>query len=374
MISTIKRKLFCYKKKIIRYPINEKSQININALRINYFDILRIISSFAVIIIHVSARYNSLNCNNYNYKIGFFYNGVSRFGVPIFFMISGALFLNKDISFEKIFKKYIRKIIIHLISWSFIYSFYSIKYSNFNFNKIIINFFSGHFHFWYLYITIQLYIIVPFLREIVKKQSLFKAFIILSFVFTFLFSYLNKIKSFCHKLLSKILNVIYLNLKNKYLRGHIFYFILGYYLNNSMNIDIYKKILFYSLGLIGFFFIIIFYYLSIKYHQSMIPFYFRPLNLNILAYSIGIFVFFKHNFNNISIKYMKFIKIISSHTFGIYLIHPMIINIIRGRNDSFLSSLNLIYKIPLMSLITFLFSFMISIIIKYLPFIGNWLV
>ena len=373
MISIFNRKIY-YDKKRDYSPINEKSQNNINALRINYFDILRIISSFAVIIIHVSARYNSLNCNNYNYKIGFFYNGASRFGVPIFFMISGALFLSKDISFEKIFKKYILRIIIHLISWTFIYSFYSKKYSNFNFDRIIINFFSGYIHFWYLYITIQHYIIVPFLREIVKKESLFKAFIILSFVLTFLFPYLKIIKSFCPKLLSKIINVIYLNLKNNYLSGNIFYFILGYYLNNSMNIGIYKKILFYFLGLIGFSFIIIFYYLSIKCQQSMIPFYFRTLNLNILAYSIGIFIFFKHNFNNISIKYMKFIKIISIHTFGIYLIHPMIINIIRGRNDSFLSSLNLIYKIPLMSLITFLFSFMICIIIKYLPFIGNLLV
>ena len=373
MISIFKRKIY-YVKIINDYQIIEKSQNNINSLRINYFDILRIISSFAVIVIHVSAKYNSLNCNNYKFKIGFFYNGASRFGVPIFFMISGALFLSKDISFEKIFKKYIKRIIIHLISWSFIYSFYSIKYSIFNFDKIIIVFFSGHVHFWYLYDTIQLYIIVPFLREIVKKESLFKAFIILSFSFTFLFPYLNIIKSFCHKLLSKIINALDWQLKNNYLSGNIFYFIMGYYLNNSMNIGLYKKILLYFLGLIGFSFIIIFYYISIKYQQSMIHFYFGPLNLNILTYSIVIFVFFKHNFNNISIKYMKFIKIISNHTFGIYLIHPMIIHIIRGRNDSYLSSLNLIYKIPLMSLLTFLFSFMICFIIKYLPFIGNLLV
>ena len=354
--------------------INSKSQISINTFRIKYFDILRLISSYAIIIIHVSSRYNSLNCKTYNYKIAFFYNGVSRFGVPIFFMISGALFLSKDIPFGKIFKKYMHRLLIHLISWSFIYSLYSIKYSNFNPDKIIIIFFSGYYHFWYLYATIQLYIIVPFLREIVKKELLLKAFIKLSFVFTFLFPYFIIIKSFCNPLLSKIINTIYLKWKNNYLSGTIFYFIYGYYLNNSVNNCIYKKFFFYFLGLIGFSFIFIFYYISVKNQRSMIPFYFRAINLNIFAYSTGIFISFKQNFNNISINYMKYIRKISSYTFGIYLIHPMIIRVIRGRNDRFLSSFNLLYKIPLMSLIIFIFSFMISIIIKYLPFIGNWLV
>ena len=164
-----------------------------------------------------------------------------------------------------------------------------------------------------------------------------------------------------------------MNFKNKYLSGNIFYFIFGYYLNNSINFGIYKKFLFYIIGLIGFFSILLFSYISFKYQQIRIL-YFRILNLSILAYSTGIIVFFKHNFNNINIKYKIFIKKISSYTFGIYLIHPMIIQEIRGRNDSFLSSLNLLYKIPLMSLIIFLFSFMLFVIINYLPFIGNLLV
>ena len=131
--------------------------------RIYYFDILRIISSFAVVLIHVSARYNRFDINSHNWKISFYYNGMSRFAVPLFFMMSGALFLNKNIPLKKIFNKYIKNIIIHLLFWSFIYSIYILDISKKNIPKIIIKLFSGNYHFWYLYTTIELYICVPFL-------------------------------------------------------------------------------------------------------------------------------------------------------------------------------------------------------------------
>ena len=79
-----------------------------------HFYILRIISSFAVVLIHISAEYYKSKINSFDFKISFFYNGIARFGVPIFYMISGALFLKQDISFNKIYNKYIKRMLIHL--------------------------------------------------------------------------------------------------------------------------------------------------------------------------------------------------------------------------------------------------------------------
>ncbi len=142
-----------------------------------YFFILRIISSFGVVLIHVSGRYyHILKINFYDWKIAYFYNGISRFSVPIFFMISGALFLNHDSSFKNIFTISIKKILIHLIIWSFIYSISSLKSSNINIKIIIFKFIETHYHLWYLFATIELYITVPFLREIVKKKRIIKNF------------------------------------------------------------------------------------------------------------------------------------------------------------------------------------------------------
>ena len=72
-----------------------------------------------------------------NWKIAFYYNGISRFKIPVFFMMSGTLFLNKDISFRQIFNNYIRRLLTKLIFWSFIYSIYRIHLSKKIYQKLL---------------------------------------------------------------------------------------------------------------------------------------------------------------------------------------------------------------------------------------------
>jgi surface polysaccharide O-acyltransferase-like enzyme len=173
---------------IITNEVNNSQKIQIYY----YFYILRIISSFAVVLIHISAEYYyECKIQSNDFKISIFYNGLSRFCIPIFFMISGALFLGRDLSFRKIYSKNIKRILIHLISWSFIYSISNLQLSKKNIKQIIFKFFSGHYHLWFLYSIIGLYILVPFLREITKKDKLLKHFILLSIIFYFLFPNFN---------------------------------------------------------------------------------------------------------------------------------------------------------------------------------------
>lgn len=79
-------------------------------------DVLRVISSFMVVLIHVSAIYVSTNINNYNYdfKIGNFFDSISRISVPLFVMISGAFLINneKNKNFNYFMRKTIKKIVV----------------------------------------------------------------------------------------------------------------------------------------------------------------------------------------------------------------------------------------------------------------------
>ena len=66
---------------------------------IEYFDLIRIVSSFGVILIHVSEQnYYGNIPGKYEWKVFNFYDSLARWSVPEFFMISGALFLNKSSS------------------------------------------------------------------------------------------------------------------------------------------------------------------------------------------------------------------------------------------------------------------------------------
>ena len=113
-------------KALIESNIINKNDLNKSTLknkRIEYFDWLRILGSFSVVVIHISCEiWYSSTIFSTEWKISNFYDSIARFGVPIFFMISGTIFLEKDISFYIILNKYIKSIYIKLLFWSFFYS------------------------------------------------------------------------------------------------------------------------------------------------------------------------------------------------------------------------------------------------------------
>ena len=127
---------------------NESNKSTLKNKRIEYFDWLRILCCFSVVVIHVSAqKWGSSKIFSHEWKNFSFYNSIARFGVPIFFMISGTLFLEKNNSFGIILKKYIKN----------------------------------------LFRICGLYLITPFLKEITKNEKLFKIFLVLHIFFVFYF-------------------------------------------------------------------------------------------------------------------------------------------------------------------------------------------
>ena len=98
--------------------------------RYNNYDLLRIISCIAIIIIHVSATYkNLLIANVYNntdtlYIISvLMWNTLSRFAVPCFVMLSGAFLLSNDKNqeYKEFYKKSFKKIGLPTIVFSILF-------------------------------------------------------------------------------------------------------------------------------------------------------------------------------------------------------------------------------------------------------------
>jgi len=288
-------------------------------------------------------------------------------------MISGAVFLQKDLSLKIIFNKYIKRIFIHLLLWSIIYGFININLENINIKTIIIQIIKGPYHIWYLYTTIGLYIFIPFTRIIIKNNNLLKTFIILNFIILFVipnYIYLLSYYSLeAHKLLNYInsrFNVYKMSVNN-------FYFIYGYYLNTKeMNNE--YKIIIYILGLIGILFTtkISYYFSCIKKKKTN---HFNSKYFNIFFTSISIFIFFKSYFNNLKINNIKnnIIQYISQMTFGIYLVHPLIIVYMKKLNIFFIKR-NIILLIPIITLVIFIISLIFSIILKKIPKFGKHLI
>lgn len=75
--------------------------------RIVYLDVLRTVATLAVILLHLSATgYKAAPQGSAAQVICWCYNFLSRFAVPVFVMISGAIFLNPNraVTLEKLLK------------------------------------------------------------------------------------------------------------------------------------------------------------------------------------------------------------------------------------------------------------------------------
>ena len=90
--------------------------------RINFLDYLRVFAIFFVVMLHASTQnWCSTDVNSFAWQVFNIYDSLSRWAIPVFVMISGALFIPRKISLSKIFKKYILRLVISLVFWSLFY-------------------------------------------------------------------------------------------------------------------------------------------------------------------------------------------------------------------------------------------------------------
>ena len=146
-----------------------------NKDRLIGLDLLKIVSAFMIAVIHASSGvFNNHELGSLVWKEGLVLNAVTRFAVPVFLMISGALLLGRKISLDKAIRKAIIAGIA-LFVWSFAFILTKkILWNDGNvihdtlmifFNKRV----SGHL--WYGYLLIWIYLFSPILNIMYESLS-----------------------------------------------------------------------------------------------------------------------------------------------------------------------------------------------------------
>ena len=87
------------------------------------YDLLRIQAAILVVLLHVSAiSWNMISPYKPQWMIINLYNSMTRGAVPIFFMLSGAFLLKKDIDIKDLYIKKIIPLSLVWLIWSFLYT------------------------------------------------------------------------------------------------------------------------------------------------------------------------------------------------------------------------------------------------------------
>ncbi len=294
-----------------------------------YLDGLRLLAILIVVLIHtvsgvLTGYSDSLELEPAKLS---FYNSLKdlcTLGVPIFLMISGALFLNpqKVITIKTLFSKYLRRIVLALILFGTGYALLEIVFNSRSFEirflwmafyEMLLGNTWGHM--WYLYMLIFVYLFIPALKIFVNnasKQTYFYVLIVL-FIISSVLPFVRECMGFYLFLSIPAVQISEFGI-------YIFYFLTGYYVHNYLfEKDSIKKSFYIVTILLGIS-IVLMIFLS-EYMKLGIIVNYNSIFTVLLSFIV--FVLAKLTFGE-----CKFAGQIRGNIFGVYLIHTFFINLL----------------------------------------------
>ncbi|HFZ8994076.1 TPA: acyltransferase family protein, partial [Citrobacter freundii] len=174
--------------------------------RIYWLDAARAIAILLVVFTHCHEQAGI----NDPLRAGIFYT-IDRLGVPLFFMISGGLILNKikDVDIFSFYKKRVVQFIILLVVYSVLTNMVNVFLETGSFGGAIIKslvdyngifntqdtlgIYGGARQLWFMYTIIELYLIAPFLSKLLYSSSTKNIIIFAAICFIF-----NQLRSALH--------------------------------------------------------------------------------------------------------------------------------------------------------------------------------
>ena len=345
--------------------------MNENAIgnRIEYLDALRTIACFSVVMLHVSALNTyHVEFGSYEWNVFMTYESLVNWAVPVFVMISGAVMLRKEYSVRDILGK-IKRVVIVFYSWSIFYLFtdvllngINIYVANFLWLQVLIQ---GHYHLWYFIMLCGLYLILPITKRIVTDESLMHVFIILAIVLTFIIPTMRDLPqlSSLFTIRSSVVASFYRGTINliddmhfHLTLGYTAYYLLGYWIVNCWKEG--EKPREFMIGLFTFLLGVLILAIGVRYASSK-----KTAGLFLYYYQVWIFVqACGAMIIARSLAGMKFIKILagmSPSTLGIYIVHPVIIEVLQRIGITTLS-FNPWFSVPILAFLVFIMSAVIT--------------
>lgn len=340
-----------------------------------YLDVLRIICSFMVVMVHVSAQeWGNVPVNSIDWQVLNIYDCLVIPSVPLFFMISGALFLNE--SYELSLKKLYFSKILHLFvvyhAWMLFYNLLPFfhgelawTYENIKF-EIIFDTLEGIgiYHLWFIPELIILYLITPILKEAFRKketcQYFLCLFLVVGAVLPALLLYDFPYKRFVSSYYSRTSLVM--------LTGYIGYYVAGHYIHSFVSSELSKKKQRILIGLAVLSYAITIVACSVDALQKNEPSAIMntPLAAPHFVATVCIFMLVKNACRNLEVKNTSWIRNVAKLSFGIYLIHPLVIDIVAKLGLSTIEP-NPIIMVPVFGGIVFGVSAVIVFLLRKVP-------
>lgn len=347
-----------------------------NNKRIGYLDIVRIVACVLVVLVHVAAnqiQYHDVYSTDF--VITNVFHILSFSGVSLFVMISGALSLHpqKETELKSLLLNKTLYFFLLYYLWKFVYQIATMLEKEIAFTpesikeELILALVKqrGYYHLWYLPMIAVLYMAVPLIKKSVEDKKICRYFLVVFFVTALLFPTL-----FLYEFKFKYLFVSFFEANDFYFfGGYLGYFILGHYLHNwRADMTPLKRRIIIGVGALSFVLACILGTLASReagtYDCSMQT----PFVATNFFTSVAVFCALQILGEKVAKreKIASVIKYLASLTLGIYLLHPLILNLFMelGFDTVFKSPL---LAVPTVLVCTVMITGMVVAIIKKIP-------
>lgn len=340
--------------------------------RIQYIDLLKCVSIYFICLYHFGNIFPKSDEDFIKTLLMI----ISSCAVPIFFMCSGAVLLNKSINY-KIYIKKIIKIVILTIAWALLTVLFltMIRHETISLIEIIkivaewrVNWVN---HLWFLHAMLVIYLVYPMLKAIFDTNIKY-TYLFLGFLIVTIFG--NNFLNICYNIFryihtgktSEIISVNFLSFLNIFADDYFYvlvYFILGgiLYRNKSKIKDSISK---FKVMILLVMILLIYYLINTMLlkvtncNYDMVWNGYKNVFTLLLSTCISILAQISE------IKNCKLITFIGTNTFGIFVLHWIIGFVLQD----YMLSINLILRMICIIMIA-CFCSLISNVAKHIPFI-----
>ena len=354
----------------------ENTEFNIEKREV-WIDVLKIISAFAIILIHLSGSIYGDFLDNINQWYNALYlNSITRFAVPCFWMVSGIFIIDKRDSVMEVFSKRLPKIIIPLVFWSICYIVVDKitwgKDSNVIMEILTIPFEHKAGHLWYIYQLVGLYLLTPIINLVYEKTS--KGIKIYFITITLIIpGFFDMILKLCNYSKIEVLSINW----NKVGFAEIALVFLGKLLIDEMKNKQIRRLWCYIGMMLGFSATVVCSYcISVKNNK---PYFnmFDQIHLPVVILGISVFMLFysyRTKFNNLTSKVKVDILKLSKLTMGVYFMHMLPANFVRNiMNTQVIIKSNILIVI-LEAVMCYIISIVYCYLISKVPYIKKLVV
>ncbi len=343
--------------------------------RMVHYDLLRILAAFSVVMLHSSAQFwYSLDINSKEWLIANSYDALFRFGVPVFVMLSGAVFLPKEreLNIKRLYTHNILRVAAAYVFWSALYGLrdsMAFDFTQVGWKEVVKEMVMGRYHLWFLPMIAGIYAILPVLRVWVQnaERKNLEYFLLLFFVLQILSRTLRAAVSSVY--LDYVLNTLQVDL----VCGYVGYFVLGYYVACVGIPRKYHKIIYCCVLPAVILNVVLGNVLSLRAGTPLGEIY-DSFGLFTFCIVLACFLFFTEVVGKIrfSGKAERIITEISRGTMGVYVMHVGLMEVLKPHGIHCMMLPNIV-GIPIYALLCFVFCLAVASLLRRVPFVGKYI-